>query len=285
MSWLARIGARIYRSDRAAGVSGSVRGRAEDGFDVIVPALPGYGYSSRPPAPLGPRATAALFNRLMTGCLGYPRYMAQGGDWGSAVTAWMAHDFPDQIIGLHLNMAIVLSSHVQEIEDGRDYLAHKQAIWAREGGYAIQQGTRPQSLAFAMADSPVGMMAWILDKFNCWSDQSEPDLFKRFPIDLLIGNVMLYLVTDSFATSTWMYKGFRNEASDRLPPNGKINVPTAFAAFPDPVFVPPPRAILEQAYNLCRLTPMERGGHFAAMEAPGPFAQDVTLFGRRIDFS
>jgi len=255
-------------------------GKAQDGFDVIVPSLPGYGYSGRPAAPIGPRRTAALFDTLMTKVLGYPQYTAQGGDWGSAVTAWMAHDFHQHTQRLHLNMVLVLDDGLNGSEEGQAYLAARQRIWKHEGGYAIQQATRPQTLAFALADSPVGTMAWIADKFAAWSDQTEPDLLARFPVDHLISNVMLYLMTGSVPTSMWMYKGFWNEGSDRFPPGPGVRVPTAVAAFPDPVFAPPPRHVVERAYDLRRWTDMPRGGHFAAMEAPDLFVRDIADFVR-----
>jgi pimeloyl-ACP methyl ester carboxylesterase len=263
-------------------------GDAEDAFDVIVPSLPGYGFSGRPPHPIGPRAIAGMFHALMTETLGYGAYLAQGGDWGSSISTWMAHDHPDACAGLHLNMSFFRASgattrtpeesaHIEALRRNQD----------RDTGYSHIQRTKPQTLAYAMMDSPVGVAAWIIEKFAAWSDLPESadgrrDLGARYSDDQLLTNVMIYLVTRSFATASWLYKGVGAETAAMARAPSRVTAPTAFAAFPDPVFPPPPRSLLEKTFNLVRYTPMPRGGHFAALEAPDLFAADLRAFARML---
>jgi len=256
-------------------------GRAEDGFDLIIPSLPGYGLSGRPPAPIGPRATSRLFHTLMTELLGHHHYIAQGGDWGSVVSAWLAHDYPEHCVALHLNMCLLQRGDARpNSPEAEAYLAAKTRMLAIEAGYSHQQYTRPQTLGFGLADSPVGAAAWILEKFAVWSDlprpDGVPDLEAVYSLDQLLTNVMLYVGTGTMVTSTWFYRGSALEGGRGL--ERRIEVPTALAAFPDPVFPPPPRSYAEQSYAFSRWTPMERGGHFAAMEQPEAFADDVRAF-------
>lgn len=256
-------------------------GREEDGLDLIIPSLPGYGFSGRPAAPIGPRTVARLFNTLMTGVLGYERYIAQGGDWGSIVSSWLAHDYADACVALHLNMALVQTAQATpRTEEDEAFLSFINLMRHVEGGYSHQQGTRPQTLGFALADSPVGAAAWILEKFAAWSDLPRRDGVPSFEgiytLDQLLTNVMLYIATGSMVTSTWMYKVVTDEGGQAL--EHAIAVPTGVAAFPDPIFPPPPRGYAEQSFAITRWTPMERGGHFAAMEQPEAFADDVRAF-------
>lgn len=256
-------------------------GRAEDGLDLIIPSLPGYGLSGRPASPIGPRAVARLFHSLMTDHLGHDRYIAQGGDWGSVISAWLAHDYPAHCVALHLNMCLLQMRAARPVTpDDEAYIALKARNQAAESGYSHQQYTRPQTLGFGLADSPVGAAAWILEKFAVWSDLpspgDDPDLEAVYTLDQLLTNVMLYVGTGTMVTSTWLYKGSTLEGGRGL--EHRVEVPTAVAAFPDPVFPPPPRSYAEQSYAICRWTPMARGGHFAAMEQPEAFAEDVRAF-------
>lgn len=264
-------------------------GRAEDGFDIVVPSLPGYGFSGRPPTVIGPRGTAGLFHKLMVEVLGYPRHLAQGGDWGAAVSAWMAHDFPPACAGLHLNMVLVQARDAQpETDAERAHAARRQASGQEEGDYSHLQCTRPQTLAIAMSDSPLGVAAWIIEKFAAWSDLPRTggvlDLSARYTDDQLISHVMIYLVSNSFATSTWMYRGRVQERSSSFAAGGRVIVPTAVAAFPDPLFEPLPRSHVEISYEVKRWTMMLRGGHFAALEEPGLLIADLQEFARSIGY-
>lgn len=258
-------------------------GDAADAFDVIVPSLPGFGFSGKPSKPVNQRATAAAFDHLMTEVLGYPRYLAQGGDWGSIVSAWMAFDHPKTCAGLHINLfglrAPVPPSTPEEIK----WAQESQARFQTFGGYFQVQSTKPETLGFALLDSPVGTCAWIVEKFHAWSDLKNDDIESRFTKDQLLTNVMIYLVTDSIKTSTWYYRAMALSGGPTLPAGQTITVPTAVANFPNEHIVAwPPRSYAEKAYNIVRWTDMPAGGHFAAMEEPDRFIADVRAFGRMV---
>jgi pimeloyl-ACP methyl ester carboxylesterase len=255
-----------------------------DGHDVVVPSLPGYAFSGRPASPIGPRRTAELMHGLMAELFGDARYLVQGGDWGAAIGSWMAHDHPDAVAALHLNMVpIQAADAVPKTPDERAWAAQRAKLAKEETGYSQEQGTRPQTLGVAMADSPVGVAAWILEKFGAWADvprdaQGRPDLWQAFDEDLLLTNIMLYLVEASFITSTWMYRGRVLEGSGQFPAGTRIKVPTGVAAFPDPVFPPPPRSQARKTYRIVHWTDMEAGGHFAALEQPKRLLSDMRRF-------
>lgn len=257
---------------------------AADGFDVIVPSLPGYAFSGRPLKLVGPRATAELMHRLMTDALGYQRYLVQGGDWGAGIGAWMAHEHPDAVAGLHLNMVLIQAKDAVPTSKAElEWAATRAKLYKREGGYSHEQETRPQTLGYAMEDSPVGVAAWILEKFGRWSDllhraDGSPDLWAMYDEDLLLTNIMLYVAPRAFATSTWMYQGRVLEGSGSFPAGARVKVPTAVTAFPDPAFPPPPRSQAEKTYDVVRWTDMRRGGHFAALEQPALWIADVRAF-------
>ncbi|TCQ01019.1 pimeloyl-ACP methyl ester carboxylesterase [Sphingomonas sp. PP-F2F-A104-K0414] len=255
-----------------------------DGHDVVVPSLPGYAFSGRPTAPIGPKRTADLMHGLMTELFGTRRYLVQGGDWGAAIAGWMAHQYPEAIAGLHLNMVLLQAEDAAPKKPDELAWAAKRADLAKEEtGYSQEQGTRPQTLGVAMSDSPVGVAAWILEKFGAWADvpreaEGRPDVWRVFDEDLLITNIMLYLVEGSFVTSTWMYRGRVLEGSGKFPAGTRITVPTAIAAFPDPVFPPPPRSQAQKTYDIVQWTEMRAGGHFAALEQPDLLLADMRRF-------
>ena len=258
------------------------------GHEVVVPSLPGYAFSGRPAAPIGPRQTAELFHALMVDRFGAGRYLVQGGDWGAAIGAWLAHGHPDAVAALHLNMVLIQAADAIPVLPEQLLWAKRRAALARdESGYALEQGTRPQTLGVAMHDSPVGVAGWILEKFGAWADvprddEGRPDLWAAFDADTLLTNIMLYLVTNAFVTSTWMYRGRMLEGSGQFPAGTRVRVPTGVAAFPDPVFPPPPRSLAAKTYDVVRWTEMERGGHFAALEQPKLLLDDMlALFADR----
>ncbi|KQN30645.1 epoxide hydrolase [Sphingomonas sp. Leaf34] len=255
-----------------------------DGHDVVVPSLPGYAFSGRPVSPIGPKQTAELMHGLMVELFGTRRYLVQGGDWGSAIGGWMAHAHPDAIAGLHLNMVLLQAKDaVPKKPDEVAWAAKRAKLAKEETGYSQEQGTRPQTLGVAMSDSPVGVAAWILEKFGAWADvprdaRGRPDLWQAFDEDLLLTNIMLYLVEGSFVTSTWMYRGRMLEDSGTFPAGARITVPTGVAAFPDPVFPPPPRSQAQKTYDIAQWTEMPAGGHFAALEQPDLLLADMRRF-------
>lgn len=258
-------------------------GRVEDAFDVIVPSLPGFGFSGRPPRPWGPRRIAGTFAGLMRDVLGYQGYIAQGGDWGGAVSTWLGFDHAPACKAVHLN--IMIMQHVDGPQ-GEAEQAWAQR-WEREQrpelGYRTQQATRPQTLSYAMMDSPVGVAAWIIEKFNSWSDTVGDDVESAHTKDTLLTNIMVYLVTRTFNTASWIYYGRREEGGRILSPDGRrVEVPTAAALYPKELLAWPPRSYVERVYNIVRWTEMPRGGHFAALEAPELFIEDVREFARTL---
>lgn len=258
-------------------------GNAEDGFDVIAPSLPGFGFSGKPPCPYGPRKMAELFNTLMTDVLGYKSYIAQGGDWGGAISSWLGYDHAPACRAIHIN--ILTMRHL----DGP--ITDEERAWARQfeldqimqQGYRTQQATKPQTLSFAMMDSPVGIAAWIIEKFNAWSDTVGDDIESAYTKDELLTNIMIYLVTETFGTASWIYFGRREEGGRVLSPEGKrVEVPTGCALFPAEMLAWAPRSYVERIYNVTHWTEMPCGGHFGAMEAPDLLVEDIRAFNRSL---
>ena len=263
-------------------------GSSSDAFDLILPSLPGYGWSSKPAKPMGQRATAALWDSLMRDVLGYQTYLAQGGDWGSVVTSWLgvhhgAATGEGGCKAIHLNMiGLRPTPATPQTDDEIHWLTDTQANMAMGGSYLQQQATKPQTLAIGMMDSPMGQAAWILEKFHGWSDLGDDgDLLTTYTKDELITNLMIYLTNDAFATSVWYYNGLFAEGGNSLPENQRCETPTAFADFKkEPLYKMPPRSWAERTYNVTRWSEFERGGHFAAMEVPDLFCEDVIAWGR-----
>lgn len=259
-------------------------GTVEDAFDVVAPSLPGFGFSGRPPRPYGPRKMAAIFNSLMTNVLGYDRYIAQGGDWGGAISSWLGYEHAPSCAAIHIN---ILTMRHKDAPRGAAEIA-----WAEQfekdqlvqNGYRTQQATKPQTLSYAMMDSPVGVAAWILEKMHGWSDVAGDDIESVYTKDQLLTNIMVYIVTRTFNTASWIYYGRREEGGRILSPEGKrVEVPTGCALFPKELLAWPPRSYVERIYNVTQWTEMPRGGHFAAMEQPELLIEDVRQFARNLD--
>jgi pimeloyl-ACP methyl ester carboxylesterase len=258
-------------------------GDAEDSLDVIIPSLPGYGFSDRPrERGMSPMRIAALFHRLMTEGLGYKRFAAQGGDWGSGVTRQLALDFPESLVAIHLTDVpawMYINDPPPDLSEAeRLYFANVRQWAMEEGGYAMIQSTKPQTLAYAMNDSPAGLAAWMIEKFRAWSDCGG-DLESRFSKDELLTNLTIYWATET-ANSAFRiyYESQRNPA-----PNAKerIRTPTAVAIFPKDL-APAPAEFAERVCNVQRWTEMPRGGHFAAWEEPELFVEDLRAFFRTL---
>jgi pimeloyl-ACP methyl ester carboxylesterase len=250
-------------------------------FDVVVPSLPGYGFSERPARPGHTyRSTAGLWHRLMRG-LGYEHYGAHGGDFGGGVATLMALDEPDRLIGIHLSdldIAPYTGSGSRPLSAAEQaYVAHNQAWWQAEGGYKAVQSTKPQTVAYGLTDSPAGLAAWILEKWRSWAD-SGGDLDSRFSRDFLLTILTIYWVTRSIATSMRDYYDNRL-FSVELGPDDYVAVPTGFSIGKQ--FVPegtPPREWAERLYDVRRWTVVPRGGHFMAAEEPRLLAGDIAAF-------
>jgi pimeloyl-ACP methyl ester carboxylesterase len=258
-------------------------------FHVVVPSLAGYAFSGKPAAPIGPRRMADQLATLMTDELGYDRYVAQGGDWGSVVCGWLGFDHVPACRAIHLNMFGVRPSVLGpdgkkpipaplEGEAEQEWRVHAERWMAAEGGYFHVQATKPETLSYAMLDSPVGVAAWIGEKFRTWIDGRETSLDTVIGRDRLLTNIMLYVVTDSFPTAAWTYRGYLDEGSRFFPPGRRVEVPVGVAAFPRELVPFPPRRYVELGYNVARWSGMDRGGHFAALEAPDLLLADIRAF-------
>jgi pimeloyl-ACP methyl ester carboxylesterase len=256
-------------------------GDPADAFDLVIPSLPGFGFSGKPKAPIGQRATARLFNTLMTQELGYDRYLAQGGDWGSVVTSWLGLDHAAHVKAIHLNM-IGFRPHGPP-DGGAEVAWIQRTAFAMDvmGAYLRLQVSKPQSIAWLGANNPVGQAAWILERFHDWADLTSKPFETVFSPDKLLTNIMLYVMTGSFTTGAWYYRGVMEEGGVTLPEGVRCETPTAYANFPgELLYSAPPRSWCDRAYNITRWTDMPRGGHFAAMEEPDLFVQDVREWGR-----
>lgn len=252
----------------------------EDGspaFHVVAPSLPGYAWSDKPKSPIGPRAVAKLYDGLM-GRLGYDRYIYQGGDWGSVIGGWIGLDSA-RVTAIHLNGFGLRPANMQPTTQEEElWLKWALQIRATETAYLQLQGTKPQSLAYAMMDSPMGVAAWLAEKFCGWSDAGTHNPEPPFSMDQMLTNIMIYLSTRSFHTATWIYRGLFDEGGFTIPDGRRIEVPTGVAAFPHDLLAFPPRAMAERGYNVVHWTKMPRGGHFASLEEPELFLADLRTF-------
>jgi len=254
-------------------------------FDVVIPSLPGYGFSERPARTgVTMRYVAGIWHRLMRE-LGYDRYAAHGTDFGAGVTTFMALDNPGALIGIHLSNLEISpytgpgSRPLSDIE--REYLAQQQQWSDVERGYSSIQSTKPQTVAYGLTDSPAGLAAWLVEKWRSWSD-SGGDLDAHFSRDFLLTLLTLYWTTATMAYSIRDYYDNRWHGS-AIGPTDHVDVPTGVATFASH-FVregTPPREWAERLYRIRRWTSMPRGGHFAAIEEPELLAHDlINFFGR-----
>ena len=258
-------------------------GNEEDAFDVIVPSLPGFGFSSRPARPIGPRKMSSIFNKLMTDKLGYKKYIAQGGDFGGTICTWLAYDFPKNLIGIHINILITRHPDGPQTSEEKEWQERFRKDQRIEDGYRTQQATKPQTLSYAMMDSPVGVAAWIIEKMRGWSDLKNGDIESVYSKEILLSNIMIYLVTKTFNTASWIYYGRREEGGRSLPKEHlPLKVPTAIAVFPKEYLEWAPRSYVERIYNVKRWTKMSKGGHFAALEQPELLIKDITEFSKEL---
>ena len=256
-------------------------GKAEDAFDLVIPSLPGFGFSSKPARPFGQRQTARLFNTLMTEVLGYDRYLAQGGDWGSLITSSLAYDHGAHVRGIHLNMLAMRPPGAPQGEAEAAWMTKQAAAMDLMGAYFRLQVSKPQSLAWLGAGNPVGQAAWIVERFYDWSDRRAKPFEDVFSLDQMITNAMIYIMTGSFTTGAWYYRALIEGGGVPLKEGERLATPTAFANFPgEALYSAPPKSYADRAYNIVRWTDLPRGGHFAAMEEPDLFVDDVRAWAR-----
>ena len=253
-------------------------GDPADACTVVAPSLPGYALSFRPGQPrLGITETAGVLATLMTGVLGHRRFAAQGGDWGAYMVTRLALDRPELLCGIHLNLLAMAGTPdpaARTPEEAR-HLDEVQHWQREERAYFSIQGTKPQTLAYGLTDSPVGLLAWIVEKFRTWTDRGGGDEPAIHP-DVILTNVMLYWVTGAINSSFWPYVD-RLHGGWRIGADDRVRVPTGYAAFPREI-TRPPRSLAEQRYDIVHWTEMERGGHFAALEQPEALAADILAF-------
>jgi len=258
-------------------------GKKEDAFDVIVPSLPGFGFSNSYKKPIGPRKIAKIMDSLMTKNLGYQKYLSQGGDWGATISNWLGYNHSNTCKAIHINCLTMRHPDGANNKDEKKWEIKFAKDQVMQDGYRTQQSTKPQTLSYAMIDSPVGTAAWILEKFYSWSDIKNNKIEKIYTKNTLLTNIMIYLVTNTFNTAAWIYFGRREEGGRMFPKNFKrIKIPTAAAIFPKEMSSWPPKSYVNRIFNLKQWTKMPRGGHFAALEQPNLLVNDIRKFGRKI---
>ena len=258
-------------------------GDPADAFDVVVPSLPGYGFSPAPDRPgTSSREIAELWRALMA-ALGYGRFGAQGGDIGAGVSVWLGRLFPGDLLGLHLNF--IPGSYRPGLGDAaapvsaeeQSFLDRVAAWGAAEGAYAALQATKPQTLAVGLSDSPAGLAAWIAEKFRAWSDCGG-DVERAIPLDTLLTDITLHWLADGSTAALRLYKENRLNPL-QFAPGERVTPPLGLALFPRELILPP-RSWVERVFDVRRWTPMPHGGHFAALEQPELLAEDIRAFFR-----
>ncbi|MFT3955709.1 MAG: epoxide hydrolase [Piscinibacter sp.] len=257
-------------------------GDAADAFTVVAPSLPGYGLSFTPgQARFSPEQMADAFAELMSSVLGFRRFATQGGDWGATISARLGYAHPDKTIGVHLNLLPTPrdpNAFANPTAEEQRYLVELNRWLKEETGYSTQQATRPQTLAYALTDSPVGLAAWIAEKFRAWSDCGG-DIDSVFDRDHLLADISLYWFSGAIGSSFWPYYT-RWHGDWPIPAGGTVNVPMGYCEFPAEI-VRPPRSLAERMFgDIRRWSVMPRGGHFAAMEQPQALAEEIRAFYR-----
>jgi pimeloyl-ACP methyl ester carboxylesterase len=260
----------------------SFGGNPTDSFDVIVPSIPGFSFSDRATQPGMRRARIAeLWTRLMRDELGYKRFAAHGGDIGAGVTKELVLANPELLVGIHLTdigypYNAAPPPNMSQAE--QNLLATKQSWRQTEGGYIAIQSTKPQTLAYGLSDSPIGLAAWIIEKFRAWSD-CEGDLEKCYTKDELLTNISLYWFTNTINSANRIYYEEVHNPQPLTNSSNYVSVPTGVAIFSKDI-EQPPREWGERSYNIQRWTQLPRGGHFAALEQPDLLAEDIRAFFR-----
>jgi pimeloyl-ACP methyl ester carboxylesterase len=258
-------------------------GNIDDAFDVVVPSLPGFGFSGRPSRPMGPRKIANTLNKLMTENLGYKNYLAQGGDWGATIANWIGYDHSKSCKAIHINCLTMRHPDGPQTKEEEEWQQRFNTDQIMQDGYRTQQATKPQTLSYGMMDSPVGIAAWIIEKMYSWSDLKDNNIESVYSKDTLLANIMVYVVTKTFNTATWIYYGRREEGGRFFPKDfKKIEIPTAAAIFPAEMSEWPPKSYVDRMFNITQWTEMPRGGHFAALEEPELLVNDLVKFSRTV---
>jgi microsomal epoxide hydrolase len=264
----------------------SYGGNPEHSFDVIVPSLPGFGFSDRPNFPGGMKSlrAASLLSKLMTEELGYQRYAVGGGDIGGRVTRLLALAHPEQVLGIHLTdigfpQEITFPPDVPNPSPAEGRFLGSVGMWFfQEGAYGALQSTKPQTISYALSDSPVGLASWIIEKFRAWSD-CDGEIERSYTKDELLTHIMIYWATGTISSSARLYLEDAFQSAPQLSVGQYIEVPAGVATFPKDLTYPP-RELGERFLRVARWTEMPRGGHFAALEEPELLAEDIRTFFR-----
>ena len=258
-------------------------GNEEDGFTVIAPSLPGFGFSGSSKKPIGPRKIAEILNKLMTDNLNCKQYVAQGGDWGATIANWLGYDHHISCKAIHINCLTMRHPDGPQTDEEKKWQNKFDQDQIIQDGYRTQQATKPQTLSYSMADSPVGIAAWIIEKMHGWSDLKDNNIESVYSKDVLLANIMVYVLTNTFNTASWIYFGRREEGGRYFPKDfKKINIPTGISMFPKEMSEWPPSSYIERIFNVQHLSKMNSGGHFPALENPKILVKDINLFFKKI---
>lgn len=256
-------------------------GSADDGFTVIIPSMPGYGFSDPPSEPIAPREVARLYHQLLTETLNISRIVAHGTDWGVLVVSWLAFDFPKTVAAIQISTPALLPSDSREIRpfDDEEKAYFKEAAARRrdEFGYQVIHGTKPQTLSYGLTDSPVGLAAWILEKYHDWCVVRHTDAPPPMDRDLLLATVMLYWLRGANAT-TWIYRSLILDTMSVMPAGSFIGVPTGLIQFPDDNHRLMPKQYVSRSYNEVERVVAPYGGHFPALENPDFLVENLQRF-------
>lgn len=259
-------------------------GDVADAFTVIVPSLPGCGWSEPPAGPVSPREVASAWAELMRDALGFDNYLVHGGDWGAVIGSWMAADRAPGMAGLHLGTA-TLSIPVDQLTtplapEESAYLDRRAARSPADSAYQAVHGGKPLSIAYAHADSPIGLAAWIVEKLQAWTFPGQ-DVDPPFELEEIVSNVMFYWLGDAQAVG-WLYRYLIDGSAFRISERERVVLPTGVCLFPADIASPPPDAWISRAYNLVHSTRAPSGGHFPGLENPRILIDDIRAFRRRL---
>ena len=258
-------------------------GNINDAFTIIAPSLPGFGFSGAPKEPIGPRKIAEILNKMMIENLNYNQYVAQGGDWGATICNWLGFDHSTKCKAIHINCLTMRHPDGPQTKEEIDWQNKFDQDQIIQDGYRTLQATKPQTLAYSMVDSPVGIAAWIIEKMHGWSDLKDNNIESVYSKDVLLANIMVYVLTNTFNTASWIYFGRREEGGRYFPKDfKKINIPTGIAMFPKEMSEWPPESYIERIFNVRHICKMSGGGHFAALEKPRLLIEDIRKFFKEI---
>jgi microsomal epoxide hydrolase len=267
------VGERLAHPERFGGA-------AADGSTVVIPSLPGCGLSSPPAAPIGPAEIAADWLQLMTDTLDIDKYVVHGSDWGAAIASWLAVDAPDALHGIHLTSAIMQP----DLPSGTELGAEEQAFLTQRAnrgpwdeGYRVLQGTKPLTLGYGLTDSPAGLAAWLLEKYQSWGEAHKTQKPPNIPLPDLLTIISLYWFAGP-GPSTWIYRSWVEGAALKFPAGVRVEVPTAICSFRHDISPQSPDEWQDRCYNVVRRSAMDHGGHFPGLDAPAALAEDLCAF-------